>query len=199
MGSIQGSCMAVIDAAGDADVRQRAHALLAKIVQFEDVRRREARLTAPNGAVSLGPHLAETTPTPPSPDALYDGSGWLMPVLTNRTDVLAMCLRTIRAKSCSLSRPSGDEPGTLRAQADRYLWTEGLPALGEPTSSVGRAYHFARQGRPSGTCSPARTLSRQRIAPPSNASVFARRLPSVSLATCRLYGRRIRMSRPEGR
>ncbi|MEM8681492.1 MAG: hypothetical protein AAGF97_19265 [Planctomycetota bacterium] len=87
LGSIQGSCLAVIDAAGDAEVRQRAHALLAKIVQFEDIHRREERLA--DRPASLAPSdFAELTPRTDAAAAnLYDGSGWLMPVLTNRSDV----------------------------------------------------------------------------------------------------------------
>lgn len=91
---IQARCLAVIDAAASTEIRQRAYALLAKVVQFEDVRRRDLRLTTSQPAASPNlDHSASTAnvpslaPPPATPATLYDGTGWLMPVLTNRTDV----------------------------------------------------------------------------------------------------------------
>ncbi len=100
---------AVIDLSSTADVRSEAQQLLARIAQFEDLQRRHESLARRAAKDAFGNDVSFSdmtlgdvfTPGPVSPSvvadrdvlpdagtgAYYDGTGWLMPVITRRPGV----------------------------------------------------------------------------------------------------------------
>ncbi len=101
LGMLRARTQAVIDASQLSEYRDRGNQLLAKIAQFEDVQRRHQQMIISKAAAIGGNSLTSTVPLTPSalpplatPSGLasapstasanYNGSGWLMPVVTNK-------------------------------------------------------------------------------------------------------------------
>lgn len=102
---LQSRVQAVIDSCADALQRERARRLLGTIVQFQDLRRRHERLRGTgteaaglafrSGAYPPSDIAGRSLPLGAAPElgrpagsrAPYDGVGWLMPVITQRSSV----------------------------------------------------------------------------------------------------------------
>jgi hypothetical protein len=111
LGDFQLRVEAVIDTSSDARQRDRARRLLGVIVQFQDIQRRHQRLAAgPTSSLALvrgdsaGVSGASLEPTPgQSP---YDGTGWLMPVVTQRDGVPRYALTDRNGRILQFVTPS---------------------------------------------------------------------------------------------
>ena len=136
----------LIDHDASPRVRTQARLLIEKIAEFEDVQLRHEQLSAvPVGtgmAPATGPPIIAgagrvETPLPPTPfgqNSRYDGSGWLMPVITRRKDVPQYALTDDYGRILKFVTPA---PGlNLRRYLRRQIGVTGaermMPQLYRP-------------------------------------------------------------------
>jgi hypothetical protein len=143
---LRGRVQAVIDTSDNAQLRERAQYLLARIAQFEDLQRRHKKLaTAP--ALALDATTLPLTADIPSstlatqPDTFglsthssYDGSGWLMPLVTSRPGLPRYALTDAHGQIQQFVTPV---PGlNLRRYEQQRIGVYGqrgyLPTLNQP-------------------------------------------------------------------
>ena len=106
---LQSRVEAVIDTSGQTRQRDQARNLLGVIVQFQDIKRRHQRLTGSHiGSLDLAQgRVSDPTGAEASgSESLYDGTGWLMPVVTQRNGIPRYALTDRNGRILQFVTPS---------------------------------------------------------------------------------------------
>jgi hypothetical protein len=108
---LQSRVEAVIDTSGHVQQRERARRLLGVIVQFQDIQRRHQRLAGDRlGTLGLA-RASGANPQGVASDgndgtSPYDGTGWLMPVVTQRSGLPRYALTDRNGRILQFVTPS---------------------------------------------------------------------------------------------
>jgi hypothetical protein len=108
---LQARVEAVIDTSGDPRQRERARQLLGSIVQFQDIKRRHQRLTGSRiGSLDLARSTGNSSTSAgldtADGEVPYDGTGWLMPVVTQRGGIPRYALTDRNGRILQFVTPS---------------------------------------------------------------------------------------------
>ncbi len=146
LSDLRSRAQAVIDASDDPRQRATAQNVIAKIAQFEDVRRRQKTLVSTNFPRNTAASQIVSRDVPGAGDEPYDGTGFLMPVVTQDPNIPKYVLTDEEGNIIQFVSP---KPGMSLKRFEQQrvgILGERLSAHLQPAASDGRTNYYVGQG-----------------------------------------------------